>query len=317
MKVALLGHHGKQSGIEDALRRADFEFCDPFTFRYDLVLADTDHPGSPPPEKHMVLKECAKRGIPIVLYPHGAPPDLDYDGLRKIELPISMRLVHGEGHAEIARRYGCKHRVEVVGWSFCETVAPQAETGSGTTAVSHLLFAPIHPWANGVDILDFHRGLNRAAYHAFLDHPAQVKTVRMYGADDPNGITERCADVQYTQTDLGSGLNVIDAQDAVLSYGTFAYVSLARGKPTAFIYAYPGHTDDLGQVHARTYNAYRDYCAYPASIGNGSLDELFSRDVTDWKRLFLGEPLDEEHLVSLLREYRANRAQRRKLARAR
>ena len=290
LKICILDHHNKAQGIETVLRCNDFEIADPYSFDYEAVLVDTDHPGSPPPDKPIVLQECARRGIPIILYPHGGPPDLDYDGLRKLTLPISLRLVHGEGHAEIARRYGCKHRVEVVGWSFCEMAGLTAETPAAQSAVSQLLFAPIHPWADGQGILPFHKSANVAAYHVFLEHPAEHKTVRMYGADDPNGITERVDGIEYTQTDLGSAVDVVDAHDAVISFGTLAYTALARGKPVAMIFPYPGFTDDRGNFRTRHFEAYQEYCAYPASVGMAPLDELFSRDVTDWKRLFVGEP---------------------------
>jgi hypothetical protein len=310
VRVALLSHHGKEEGIGQALERADFEFCHPESFDYDVVMADSDHPQAvPAPWKHNVLKECAKRGIPIVLFPHGAPPDLDYDGLRKLELPISMRLVHGEGHAEVARRMRCRHRVEVVGWTFSEVAEPPVSLPAAS-----LLFAPIHPWANGHDILPFHKGLNTAAYYQFLQHPAERKTVRMFGADAPNGIVERVEGVEYQQTDLGNGIAVIDNHDAVISYGTFAYQALARGKPTAMIYAYPGHTDDYGNVQAKRFDEYKDYLKYPANLADGTLDEVLQMDVSEWKRLFVGESLDEDRLVSLLKGFKANRAQRRKLA---
>lgn len=315
MRIALLGHHGKEHGIGTALAEEGFEFSpNAELFDYEAILADTDHPHAvPAPWKHAVLQECARRGIPIILYPHGAMPDLDYDGLRPQALPISLRLVHGEGHAEVARWIRCQHRVEVVGWSFCEAVA----RSSHHEPPRSLLFAPIHPWANGIDILPFHKGLNTAAYHQFLQHPAERKTVRMYGADEPNGVTERVEGVEYTQSDLGSGLDVIDAHDAVISYGTFAYTSLARGKPMAMIYPYPAHTDDLGRLPARRFDEYKEYVSYPASLGDGTLDELFSWDVSEWKRLFVGEPLDAERLAELVGAFKANRAQRRKLARMR
>lgn len=313
MKVAILGHHGKEAGIAQALADGGFESAHPLSFSYDAILADTDHPGSPPPEKHAILQEASRRGIPIILYPHGAMPDLDYDYLRPQALPISLRLVHGEGHAEVARRHGCKHRVEVVGWSFCEEGAEIHTPASP----SSLLFAPIHPWADGESILPFHKGLNTAAYHQFLQHPAEKKTVRMFGVDDPNGITERVEGIEYTQSDLGAGLDVIDSHDAVISYGTFAYTALARGKPVAMIYPYPGHTDDYGRIQARHFEEYKDYCAYPASLGSGSLDELFQMDVSEWKRLFVGELLDGARVCGLVGEFKANRAQRRKLAKMR
>jgi hypothetical protein len=310
----VLDHHGKSDRIVRALREGGIEVTDDPSERFDVVLCDSDHPDAPPaPYKNNVLQYCARLGIPIIIYPHGAPPDLDYDGMRHASVPISLRLVSGEGHWEVARRMGCKHRVEVVGWTLSEEVEDHGEGRSP----SSLLFAPIHPWADGQGILEAHRKLNLGAYFQFLAYPNAGKTVRMYGADPPNGIVHREDDVVYVQSDLGPATREIDAADAVISYGTVAYTALARGKPVAMIYPWPGHTDNHGLVNARRFEDYKEYLRYPASIGDAPLDELFARDVSEWKRLFVGEPLDGDRLCSLVGGFKANRAQRRKLERMR
>lgn len=303
MKVCLLGNHGKEQHLGHTLEQHGFEFV---TEGFEVLMVDTDHPAAPPaPVKHQFIKDAAVRGVPIVLHPHGAPPDLDMDGLRKSDIPVSLQLVTGEGHAEINRRFGSRRQVEVVGWTFGQLLP---ETNRPT---DHLAFAPIHPWANGIDILPQHRHLNTVAYQAFLDHPAPRKTVRMYGADEPNGVYKRDPGVDYQQSDLGPGLELIDSADAVVSYGTLAYQALARGKPVAMIYPYPPHTSDDGKIMAAHFDEYADYSRYPASVGDAPLDELFATDVAEWKRLFVGGPLDGEKLAWLLNSLRPNRAARR------
>ena len=315
MRLAILDHHGKSQHLADRLAEAGFDLSpDARVFDYELLLVDSDSPyAAPMPLKHQIVKEAVSRGVPIVLYPHGAHPDLDYDGIRRFTVPISLQLLHGEGNAEIYRRCGLTHRYEVVGWTYCET----GKASTLLAPVSHLLFAPIHPWANGIEILLSHKALNERAYQEFLAYPADRKTVRMYGADEPNGIGERASGIEYTQSDLKLGLDLIDSASAVLSYGTFAYTALARGKPVAMIYAYPAHTSDDGVTRAAHLADYADYVRYPASVGDAPLSELLRRDVSEWRRLFVGESLDIDKLAGALTRLRPNRATRRRLQKVR
>lgn len=312
MKICVLDHHGKSFYLAQQLANAGFttaRYADDYD--YELLLVDSDSPyAAPYPQKHAVVVEAARRGIPIVLYPHGAPPILDYDGLRPWAAPVSLQLVHGEGHAEIYRRAGCTHRYEIVGWTY----GPMRPAALNT--IDHLLFAPIHPWADGRNILPIHQYANHRGYLEFLDYPAPRKTVRMWGEDIPNGIHERRPGIDYQQSDLGPATPLIDSADAVLSYGTFAYQALARGKPTVMLDPDPAYLSDDGQTIAVHLNLYRDYARYPAAIGDAPLDDLFRCDVSEWQRLFVGEPLDIEKITRLLRGLRPNRETRRKLARA-
>lgn len=310
MRIGVFDYQGKSHYLIEALA-ADERFSfqtDPY--KCELVLSDTDHPGGAPIGKHDLLKDLSQRGIRIVLYPHGAPPILDHDGIHPLWLPVVCDLVHGEGHREVRRRFGYKRRTEVVGWSYCEMVKLG---GPSTAPISQLLFAPIHPWADRQTILPAHKELNRRGYDAFLEHPAPFKTVRMFGADDPNGIDRRFDGVEYTDT-RPSMLDAIDEADAVISYGSFAYMALARGKPVVMLDPYPNPWDDTGQFRARHYDDYAEYARYPSGLGDAPLDELFQYDVSEWKRLFVGEPFDPQYFCDLIYQHKTNRAQRRQLA---
>ncbi len=289
------------------MAEAGFELVPPDDFNFEVLLVDTDHPDAPPiPHKHQFILEALRRGVQVGLYPHGGLPILDYDWGRPA-LPLAFELVHGEGHKEIYERIGLKRRVEAVGWSYTD-VLPKSDT-----PIKHVVFAPIHPWADGKSILPFHQRANEIAYEEFLNYPYGKKTVRMYGEDAPNGVTERVDGVEYTQSDLKLGVDLIDSSDAVISYGTFACTALARGKRVAMIFPYPPHMSDDGKKNAEHFGDYADYCRYPDLVGDGS---LFQTDTSEWERLFIGGPLDVDKVGEILNGYRWNRKQRRKRARA-
>lgn len=310
MRVCFLDHNGKARYLAEQLFSLDGFEPAQSPFETDVLLADTDHPDAPPaPQKIMVIREAIKRGVQVGLYPHGGLPVLDYDGWRT-PLDLAFELVHGEGNRLIYERIGLRRRVEPVGWSYSDVAARKP------AQINHVVFAPIHPWTtDGRTILDHHQALNEVAYQCFLDFECERKTVRLFGEDIPNGIRERVDGVDYQQSDLSLGIDLIDTADAVISYGTFQCVALARGKPVASIYPYPAHTDDFGRQHARTFSEYADLCRYPAQIGDAPLEELFRRDTSEWERLFVGGPLNTERLAEVLLSYRPNRAQRRKRAR--
>ncbi len=310
MRICLLDHHTKAAYLGAALGEQGFELV-PLDedFSFDVLLVDTDHPlAAPQPYKHAVLLESLRRGVQVGLYPHGGLPMLDYD-MGRIALPVAFELVHGEGHKVCYEAAGLKRRIEVVGWSYCDTL-PRS-----TVSPHHVIFAPIHPWADGKTILPMHRALNEVAYQTFLQFPAEKKTVRLFGEDPPNGVTERVDTVVYTSSDLGLGIDLIDTADAVVSYGTFACTALARGKPTAMIYPYPPHMNDEGTIQATHFASYAESTRYPASVSDGPLAELFQMDTSDWEQRFIGGPLDQNHLADVIRSYRLNRKQRRIKAR--
>lgn len=311
MRICILDHHTKAAYFGMKLAEAGFDLVAPDAdFNFDLLLVDTDHPHSPPvPQKNLYIGAAIAKGVQVGIYPHGGMSVLDYDWGRQ-PMPLAFELVHGEGHAEVYRRIGLRRRVEVVGWSYSD-VLPKAEG-----PVKSVVFAPIHPWANGKDILPIHRAANELAYRAFLEYPYGKKIVRCYGEDDPNGITERVEGIDYQQSDLRLGIDLIDSVDAVVSYGTFACTALARGKRVVMILPHPPHLSDDGKLQAKHFSDYAEYTRYPATVGDAPLQELFKVDTSGWEEKFIGGPLNVDHLAGVLRSYRPNRAQRRKRARA-
>lgn len=299
MKVGVFDHHGKAQMLVETLA-ADPRFqLQQNLSDCELVLADSDHPQAPPIGKHDALHAAAKRGVKIVLYPHGANLILDYDGLDLADctMPICCHLVHAEGHAEVYRRIGYPRRVEVIGFSYCETSPPVAPS----KPVSQLLFAPMHPWADGKMILPANRELNEAGYEAFLDYPAERKRVRVaFGHDEPNGIKHPRRDVEYVTAADHPVVEDVDWADAVISQATFAHIALARGKPTVMLDPYPNGLNDQGTQRATHFDEYAGYARYPAGLQDGPLDELFGKDVEEWKQLFVGGPFQKQRFLELL-----------------
>lgn len=310
MNVSVWDYQGKGEAYAQALA------ADPrFTLVEDLwdaqvVLADTDHPQAPPaPEKHQTLLAAAGAGARIVLYPHGGPPVLDYDGLRPPGLPVSCQFVSGEGHAEIYRRINHKFPVRVAGWSMTELREP-----SGAGPVEHLVFAPIHPWADGKTMLFQHYEQNKQAYEAFCAHPAQRKTIRLWGVDQAAGIEQRDPGHVYVE---GPPFptppeETILSADAVISFGTFAYMSVALGVPTVMFGQDLHPCSDDGQVVVRHWDRYKDYLRYPACLGDAPLDDLFARDVSGWRRLFVGERFHVKTVRKAVWALKPNRVERRR-----
>lgn len=244
MKVAVIDHHEKTLLIQAILHEEGLLTNN--LDEADIVLADTDHPYAPKmplnggfaPLRFKVLEYLAHHGKKIALYPHGGSPQLDYDGLVPASDWIAVQFVHGEGHQMAHDIIGFPRRIEVVGWSFTPWKQTHGE--------HHLLFAPIHPWANGRDILKIHRQANEQAYELFLSIDADRKTVRQYGEDSPNGVRGRVPGVDYQQSDFRIPLDLIDSASRVIASGTVAYTALARGKLVDMIDKDLPLMDDMG-----------------------------------------------------------------------
>ena len=313
MRVAIWDYQGKGRAYAEALAGDErFELVsDPD--QAEVLLLDSDHPLAPPvPEKHDSARRAVFRGARIVLYPHGGPPVLDYDGLRPVELPVTLQFVPGEGHAEVYRRI--KHRFpgRVAGWALTQLSEPV-----GGAPVEHLVYAPVHPWADGKTILRQHHEANREAYQAFLEHPAPRKTVRLWGMQQAAGIDERHPDHVYVERPpfTVAPEETILGADAVISFGTFAYMAVALGKPTV-MYGQDLHPcSDDGRFLARRWGAYREYVRYPACLGDAPLDDLFGVDVSEWRSLFVGDPFHAKTVCDAVAALRPNRAERRSRAR--
>lgn len=249
------------------------------------MLADTDHPAAPymllngqPFPRHRFLEVAVENGKKVALYPHGANPILDYDGLREPAPWVSVQFVHGQGHKDLYDLIGLDRRVEVIGWTYSEMTDT---TGEG------VLFAPIHPWANGQGILPIHREANARAYRRFLKYDGE-RVATLWGEDRPNGVTHRPRGITFHESTLLTPLDLIDAVDHVIAAGTLAYTALARGKTLDLIDdGLPMMSDDGEQTVAH-WDEIKPLIAYDGS--------------EEWKRKWVGEPFHVERFLEILKE---------------
>src|SRR5262245_23352362 len=115
LKIAVRDHTSKSRPFTHALFAAGHEF-EP-KGQADLLLIDLDPPYLP--YKPMIDHYVAM-GAKVMLYPHGGPPVLSYDGLFDPDPRVFANMVTGVGHAEFLRRLGYPSPTHVVGWSLCE-----------------------------------------------------------------------------------------------------------------------------------------------------------------------------------------------------
>lgn len=298
-KLLILDYHGKARLLAEKLLSAGFPLARSVNEQFDVLVADIDAPQAFP-DKHRIIASHVQRGGRVVMYPHGANVLFGFDGVHPVELPF-VQLVHGEGHKRVMEQFGFPNPIEVVGWSYSET-APFRPPDD----VRDVLLAPIHPYA-----IEEHTPAeivadNRRVFDEFIRLDCG-KTVRYIGSPAANGLTTPDG---YTPVAASLGLDHsdIDRADVVIADGTYAFLALARGKPTVMISDGDGLTNRPDGTLARAANrdSYADFVRYPLVVGDAPLPELIERacagspEIDEWKRLFVGGPLDVRRLARTL-----------------
>jgi len=286
MRVTARAYQNKYLGLLRAIEAAGHTI-DPV--RPDVLLIDHDGP-----EYYRERIEMfTDMGVSILVYPHGATSQVAWDGIYPVSPGVRGYLAFSEGHAEIMRRYGYPKPIYVTGWHWCEQRSyhePQV--------IGRVLFAPIHP-LNDYSIRSIQAEANRRAMHDILTHvPPECVTVRHIGKLKANGL-KRVPGVKYIRGKADNSIDDIDRADVVVSYGTFAYLAVARGKPTVMIdqHIHPAIEQDGLTVKAMHWHYYRDYLSYPVSHFN-QLD----RDVEEWRDRFIGPQITAERMGAILEE---------------
>ncbi len=299
LTIAVKDHFGSAAALSRALAAAGHEVVSDGYSPADLLLIDLDPPKFGYRE---VIDRHRATGAKVLLYPHGAGPALEYDGLYEPYEHVDGRLVIGPGYAEFLRRVEYPAPAPVIGWSLCA----MAPFRAGQT-VRRVLFAPTHPSGYGT-LVDWHRDSNAETYRRLLEGPWEL-TVRHLGTLEQNGLWPADG-VKLVQGSMDLGYGEIDATDVVVAGdGTFPHLSVARGVPTV-VYAqgYPAMYGTPGEQPTSLLRPerYRDYLRYPFDAGDGPLDEILhaaarSEDpIAQWKRRFVGAPFDPDAFVSLI-----------------
>lgn len=290
-------HGGKAMRFAIALHQAGHRLVE--TGPADLFLIDLD----PPIFGYRELIDRHKAmGAKVLLYPHGAAPALEYDGLFEPSEAVDGRLVIAPGYSEFLRRIEYHAPAPAIGWSLCDLrpFRPRRD-------VRRVLFAPLHPSGYGT-LADEYRQANEETYARLLEGPWDL-TVRHLGSLEQNGLWPADG-VKYVQGAMDNAHGEIDAADAVVAgEGTFPSLAVARGVPTV-IYAQtlPATYGTPGEqtVPLRRPERYRDYVRYPFDVADGPLDEVLhatarsEAPIADWKRRFIGEPFDPQRFVALM-----------------
>ena len=300
MRVTLLEYLGKGRGLCEALVRAGHSLTSDLN-QADILFSHTDAPWRPTELQYM---QCAHdRGIPVVLYPHGAHPSIEYDGLQETSELVTHKFVSGPGHVEVMRRINYPKPVFEIGWSYCPILPFQS-----VRKPKRILFAPLHPWADGKTIRDFDLLGNKLMFEKLVeDLPAGAELhVRYFGDMEPNGLSDRDNVFFHPITDLTVDWKQIDEMDLIVSCGTFAYLSVARGKPTIFFNQRSPSVNDEGTKIVDNWNSYGEYIRYPIDMLDWPLPILVSkaceggRWFEEWRRLFVGNQIIHTRLDRVL-----------------
>jgi hypothetical protein len=255
-----------------------------------------------------LLDKAHKLGKSIFLYPHAARPQIAWDGLYEPYPHITACFVIAEGHAEVMRRYGYPHPLEVTGWTYCYPQAFRPTPGR------HVLFGPNHPNANGW-LSEVDRDINRRAFEILLAlHRAGaiVLTVQYLRGLDQNGLWEEPG-VRYIQARPDQSVARIDEADVVVSTQTLAYLAVARGKPTIMLGENTpprGGNCEENFAFVVSWEKYRDYMRFPFDLLNtddpAELIERAARTdepVRAWRDRFIGPVLKPERFTAVVDRY--------------
>src|SRR4030042_1386583 len=217
-------HQGKEMAYIRALKKSGYRPSIQDRMRgIKFVLFDMD--GGHRTDR---LERYHKRGVPIFLYPHAARPQIIWDGIWEVWPYTTCIFVPSPGHKEVMRRYGHPLPIEVTGWTYCGILPFKA-----VEKPMNILFGPIHPSASGW-ICQEDKEINQQVFKklfAYCRESGAHLTVRHIRKLENNGLI-RVSGVNYVQGRPDLTIREIDQADVVIGHQTFAYLAIARGKPT-------------------------------------------------------------------------------------
>jgi hypothetical protein len=297
------GHQGKEQAYVQALKKAGYRASVQNQMRgLKFILYDMDGGW-----RTASLDRYYKRGLRIFMYPHAARPQIIWDGIWAVWPHTSCNFVPGPGHKEVMERYGYPLPIEVTGWTYCEILPFQP-----VEKPKNILFGPIHPSASGW-MCQEDQDANQRTHKKLIEYCRATGahlTVRHIREIKNNGL-EKVAGVTYIQGRPDLAIKEIDAADVVIGHQTFAYLAIARGKPTLMMREdIPPHTVSHGQtVYVKSWEKYADLMMYPIDILAGDTAELIqlackgSEKVTAWRKRFIDIPFEPKKFVAKLESY--------------
>ena len=137
-------------------------------------------------------------------------------------------------------------------------------------------------------------------------------TMRVIGKLEDNGVWES-PNVIINNANPDGSYAEIDAADLVIGEGMYLSLAVARGKPAIGMNQYPPCRANTSECVPKRWNEYNHLQAYPIDFDDGDLTELIDKaldesQVSNWKKRFIGEQLQPEHLSNVLKDIRNEHA---------
>lgn len=294
MRIAVRDHQNKSTGLVSEIVRDERLTLIEFGQAADILLIDHDVT----PYYRNIIDAYHGHGAKVLLYPHGATAHLAWDGVWPECSKVSGFLAMSEGQRLVMQKYGFTKPVHVTDWHWCEIKPFEGAVGN------NVLFAPIHALSNGFIHPDI-KHLNTLVFETLCKMSVNLK-VRYVGELEHCGIDPNVNNVHYKKGGADNSIGDIDKADYVVSFGTFAYLAVARGKPTIMyrqdIPYFDGHA--AAEIReAEHWHNYEDYMRYPLDIpAEEDLFMLANKEhiIKTWRRLHIGDQMKPGVLGDIL-----------------
>ena len=244
----------------------------------------------------------------VFMYPHSARPPLTWD-MRDPWPHTTACFVIADGHKNVMERYGYPFPVEVTGWTFCPVLPFQP----CSKKIPRVLFAPIHAEQNGF-MRESAVEANQSVHASLLELSKSGEIDLVVRHIGPLSLSRLQAGplAEYTRGEPDGSCCDIDKADVVIANQTYAYLAIARGKPTVMFLDTErprSGSSNSGMVYARSWEKYEDYMRYPINAEDGDILGavrracVYNSAVEFWKRRFIGEQFDPDCFVDRLERY--------------
>jgi len=297
-------HQEKGQAYEQAMRNAGWKPAD-YTQNPTVALFDSDVTKWRIDRINKMPESCL-----IFLFGHTARPPLWYDFRECHPHPKTTAIfVPSIGHKQVLDRIGVTKPVHIVGWSFCD----QREFAPVSKIIRKVTFAPIHANTNG-----WNAPVNQEINHKIMDRLLEAQkahsfdiTVRYLRSLDSCGL-HRISNVKYVLGLPDQSFKEIDTADLVIGTETYAYLAIARGKPTLMMAENVppriGNSQDNFD-YVKSWDKYRDIMEYPLDSAVGNLwDTMQSackprEDVSSWRERMIGDPFSPTNFIKIVKQY--------------
>jgi hypothetical protein len=254
-----------------------------------------------------VMEYLRWTGKPIFMILHGLRGSMFWDARYKIHPIESCYFLPAKGYIGMFRQGGYPANMKAVGFPWCEVKPFQP------TTMRKILFAPIHPDDQGYHNTPEHADKNSQVWSILKEYAKdyQITVYNSLKSEKKSGIT-KIDNVRYIPSSLSidGALKMINQADIVISFDTFAFLSVASGKPTMMMdeYQYPPNKEPKKSLH---WEIYEKSYKYPYTFLNMPGDPLSNMlqcvkdgsSIQEWKDNFIGNNFDKDLFLNTIKEY--------------